>query len=110
MCWTVRWTCGPASGWTVIDVRARLGEGIEKRVDRRDHQVDVERLGRMRPQRLHHRRADRDVGHEMAVHHVDMDPVGAPPRRSRDLLAQLGEIGGKDRGEMRTGLVMMRAD
>jgi hypothetical protein len=75
-----------------------------KWIDRRDHQVDVERLGRMRAERFDHRRADRDVGDEMAVHHVDVDPVG-PGRVDRaDLLAQAGEIGGQDRrGDEGTG-------
>ena len=59
------------------DVGAGLAEGLQVGIDRRDHQVDVERQVRVRPQRLHHVRADGDVGHEMAVHHVDMHPVGA---------------------------------
>ena len=34
----------------------------------------------------------------MAVHHVDMDPVGAGGVDRAHLLAQPGEIGGEDRG------------
>ena len=30
----------------------------------------------LRAQRRHHRRADREVGHEVAVHHVDVQQVG----------------------------------
>ena len=86
------------------DVRAGLGEGVEERIDRRDHQVDVERLLRVRPERLHHRRADREVGDEMAVHHVDMDPVGAGLVDRAHFLAEPGEIGGEDRrGDERAG-------
>ena len=33
----------------------------------------------------------------MAVHHVDMDPVGAGRVDRPHLLAQTGEIGGEDR-------------
>ena len=96
--------CGPASGWTVMSVGAGLGEGVEKGIDRRDHQMDVERLGRVRAQRLHHRRADRDVGHEMPVHHIDMDPVGAGRVDRAHFLAQPREIGGEDRGRDADGL------
>ena len=86
------------------DVGAGLGEGVEKSVDRRNHQVDVERLGAVRAKRLHHGRADRQVGHEMPVHHVDVDPVGARCVDRANLLAQLGEIGGQDRrGDERAG-------
>ena len=58
-------------------VRPCLGKGVQIGIDRRDHQMHVERLGGVRAQRLHHRRADGDVGHEMPVHHIDVDPVGA---------------------------------
>ena len=50
----------------------------------------------MRPQRLHDVRADGDVGHEMAVHHVDMDPVGAGVIDRAHLFAQPGKIGGQN--------------
>ena len=54
-------------------------------------------LARVRPKRLHHRRADGEVGHEMAVHDVDVDPVGAGLVDRADFLAELGEVGGQDR-------------
>ncbi len=44
------------------NVRTRLGERVEKAIDRRDHEMDVERLGGVRAQRLHHHRADRQIG------------------------------------------------
>ena len=34
----------------------------------------------------------------MAVHHVDVDPVGARLVDRAHVLAQLGEVGGQDRG------------
>src|SRR6516225_5380446 len=58
--------------------------------------MDVERLCRMRPQRLHHLGANGDVGHKMAVHDVDMDPVGAGRVDRAHLLAELGEVGRQD--------------
>ena len=88
----------PGLGMDGDDVGAGLGEGVEERVDRRDHQMDVERLGGVRAERLHHRRADREVGHEMAVHHVDVDPVGAGLVDRAHFLAEPGEVGGEDRG------------
>ena len=35
----------PGLGMDGDDVGAGLGEGVEEMVDRRDHQMDVERLG-----------------------------------------------------------------
>ena len=49
----------------------------------------------MRAQGSHHRRTDRDVWHEMAVHDVDMNPIGASAGNSPDFLAEFREIGGK---------------
>ena len=42
-------------------------------------------------------RADRDVRHEMAVHYVDMDHVGAGFLSRAHFLAELGEIRSQDR-------------
>ena len=52
-------------------------------------------------QALHHRQPDRQVGHEVVVHHVDVQPVG----RALDgahLVGEVGEVGGEDaRGDDR---------
>src|SRR3546814_20212876 len=56
---------GTGLGMDGDDVGPRLGEGIEEIVDGADHQMHVERLVRMRPKRLQHRRADRQIGHEI---------------------------------------------
>ena len=66
-------------------------------IARRDHQMHVEDLFGVRPERLHHVRADGDVGHEMPVHDIDMDPVGAGRIDGAHLLAEPGEIGREDR-------------
>ena len=79
------------------DVGAGFGEGFEIGIARRDHQMHVERLLGVRPDRFDDVRADRNVRHEMAVHDVDMDPVGAGGIDRAHLLAELGEIGGQDR-------------
>jgi hypothetical protein len=79
------------------DVGARVGKILHILVDRRNHQMDVERLCAVRAQRLHHGRADGDVGHEMAVHHIDMDPVAACFVDRANFFTQTREIGGQDR-------------
>jgi hypothetical protein len=78
---------------------------LAKAIDRRDHQMHVEDFPGHRPDRRHHRRTESDVGHEMPVHHVDMDPVGARFIDRAHLLAEPGEIGGEDgrRDMKRTG-------
>ena len=75
-----------------------FGEGVEERIDRRDHQVNVERLLGVRPKRLHDTGADGEVGHEMAVHDVDVDPVGPGLIDRAHFLAEPGEVGGEDGG------------
>ena len=40
---------------------------------------------------------DRDVRHEVAVHHVDVDPVGAGALDRRDLVGEAAEVGRQDR-------------
>ena len=79
------------------DVGAGFGEGLDEGIARRDHQMHVEELLRMRAQRLHHVGADGDVGHEMPVHDVDMDPIAAGGIDGAHLLAEPGEVGREDR-------------
>lgn len=80
------------------DVGACLGEGFEIGIARRDHEMDVERLLGDGPQRLHDVGADGDVRHEMPVHHVDMDPVGAGRLDGADLFAEAREVRRQDGG------------
>ena len=79
-------------------VRARRPESVQVRVDRRDHQVDVEGKGGVRPKRFDHLRTDRDVGHEMAVHDVDVHPVGPRSLDRPHFLAEARKIGRPDGG------------
>ncbi len=74
-------------------------------IGRRDHQVKIERLFGARPDVPDHRRTEGDVRHEMSVHHIEMDPVGAGSVDRLDLLAEAGEIGGEDRGRDFEGLI-----
>jgi len=85
-------------------VGPRFRESVEKRIDRRNHQVDVERLGAVGPQRLHHRGPNGEVGDEVAVHDVDVDPVGAGLVDRAHFLAELREVGGQNgRGDQGAG-------
>ena len=60
--------------------------------------MHVEDLLRRRADRLHDVGTEGDVGDEMPVHHVEMDPVGAGGVDGADFLTQFGEIRGQDRG------------
>ena len=58
--------------------------------------MNIERLGAVRTKRFYHRRADRDIGDEMAIHDIDMDPVAASEVDSLHLFAQPRKIGGEN--------------
>ncbi len=77
------------------DVGAGLGEGLEIRIAGRDHQMGVEDLFGRAAYGLHDRRPERNVGHEVAVHDVDMDPVGASRVNGAHFVAQFSEVGRK---------------
>src|SRR5258706_8796502 len=59
------------------------------------HQVNVDRLVGQLAQRLDHVGAERDVGDEAPVHHIDMQPVGTRLQHLRDLLREPREVGGE---------------
>jgi hypothetical protein len=73
-------------------VAAGIGEGGDVGIDGRNHQVTVEHLVRAVADRLDDGRPEGDVGHEMPVHDVEMDPVRAGSRHRLDLFAELREI------------------
>ena len=49
------------------------------------------------PKRLDDGRAHGEIRHEVPIHHIHVDPIGPSLRRLRHLLAQAGEVGGKNR-------------
>ena len=78
---------------------ASPGEGFDEVVGIFDHQVTIERdVADGFAQRGDHRRADGDVGDEMAVHDVDMEDGAAGVDGGLGLDAELGEVGGEDGG------------
>ena len=76
-------------------VGPRLGEGLHVPPRLLHHEVDVQKHVRVLPDGGHHRHSDGDVGHEHAVHHIHMEPVGGgdPP----DLPVQVAEISRENR-------------
>jgi hypothetical protein len=82
-------------------IAARLHEPLEVEIGVRDHQVEVQRQSRALADRLDDGEADRDVGDEVAVHHVHVELVGAPRLDARDLVGEDGVVGGEDgRGDL----------
>ena len=60
-----------------------------------DHQVYVERQIRDTPQASHHRGANGDIRHKVAVHHVYVDIVGTGGLGPFDCFGQVGKVGGE---------------
>ena len=82
-------------------VRPGAGEVGDVALGPLDHQVDVEvtvRAVHLVGERRHHLRAHAEGGHEVAVHHVDVDRARAGVEHRGDLLAQAREVGGQDGG------------
>jgi len=78
--------------------RAGLGEGLEEAERLDDHEVHVEREPGHAVQRLDDQGSEREVRHELAVHDVHMEEVGARALDARDLLRELREVGREDGG------------
>ena len=86
------------------DIGTGIGEIVEKRIHRRDHQVDVERLAAVLANGLQNHRSERHVRNEMPIHYVDMDPVRTGCIDGAHLFAEPREVGGQDRrGDQRSG-------
>ena len=57
------------------------------------HKVDVEGLGAHLAHGFYHREAERDVGHEDAVHHIEVEPVGLTLVNHLYITLQVNEVG-----------------
>ena len=83
------------------DIGPCLGKGIDKWIYRRDHKVYVHHCFHVWFQRFDGRRTKGDVGHEMPVHHIDMDPIRALGFDRLSFLPEIGKIGRQDgRGDL----------
>ena len=72
-----RWIVELGSACTKQMIGAGVGKRGEIALRLDDHQMNVEGLCGRAADRLQHDRPDGDVRNETAVHHIDMDPVGA---------------------------------
>jgi hypothetical protein len=83
----------PGLGMHQDMIRAGLGKGRDVWIDRRDHHVHVERQAAVRPQAFQDRRSEADIGHEMPIHHIEMQPVGSRRLDRPHFVAESGEVG-----------------
>ena len=61
-----------------------------------NHEMGVDGLRRRGTDRLHDQRTNRDVGHETAIHDIDVDPIGARLIDRLDFSLKTAKISGKD--------------
>ena len=73
-----------------------LCERLEEQLGSQDHQVGFDRERCRFANRLDDKRTEREVGHEVAVHDVNLDPVGARGLGLFDLLGETADVGRKD--------------
>ena len=97
MACTVRCRCGSTSTCTDMYRGAGPGERFDVAIGVADHQVHVERHLGDALERRDDRRADGDVRHEVPVHDVDVDQVGAAALDGGDRVAERREIRGQNR-------------
>lgn len=57
------------------------------------HKVDVEGLGAHLAHSFYHRKAERDVGHEDTIHHIEVEPVGLTLVNHLYITLQVNEVG-----------------
>ena len=76
---------------------------VAERVD--NHQVDIEQQIRHSPECFHNGHAKREVRHEIAIHHVNMQGPCAPHFQPGNLAGEICEIARKQRRQNRVGLL-----
>ena len=77
-------------------VRPGFGKIIDVALRLLDHQMDIERaieLVAQRPEGLYDERPNRDIRHEMSVHHIDVQPVGTVFEGFAGVIFEPGEVG-----------------
>jgi hypothetical protein len=80
------------------DVRTGARESLDIALGLADHEVRVDRQLRGPTHRLDHHRPERDVRHEMPVHHVHVDDVSASCLDRSDFLREPAKVGAQDGG------------
>ena len=97
------------SQWTRNESVPACANSSTKKSGIRNHQVRLQRQARHSPQRADDRCSHRKIGHEMSVHHVDVDAIRAGSLSLGHLIAQTGEIGREDRrSELHCAVVTSR--
>src|SRR5436190_23602021 len=79
-------------------IGAGLDKFIQEEVWIRDHEMSFELQRSQVSQRLYDRGAQRNVGHEMTVHDVDVNAVGSRFNRFLDLSSEMTEVRSENRG------------
>ncbi len=69
---------------------------VSERLD--DHEVHIQRQRGESAHGADQDGTEREIGHELPVHHVHVQEVGSRAGDARDLVAEAGEISGEDRG------------
>ena len=92
---SVRTGACTASAWIVTLLRAGLGVLRRPPVGVFDHQVTVERQRGVLEQRLDDGQAEREVGHEVVVHDIHVQPVRDGGDRG-GLVGEPGKVRGQD--------------
>ncbi len=87
----------PRLGVDRNDIGTGRGKIREIRIDRGDHQVDVEDFLRGAADGFNDGRAVSDIRNKVTVHHVAMYPVGSRGVHGSDLIAELAEISRQNR-------------
>src|SRR5205807_773540 len=83
-------------------IRAGLGETRHIMIGMFDHQMDIERQLGVFTDKIDNRRAERNVVHEMAIHDVAVDPIGAGVFNAMDFVGGLYSDIGIDLGTANT--------
>lgn len=78
-------------------VRARLGKLGNKPIGVLDHQMHIKDGISHRPQPFNNRRPNRDVGHKMPIHHVQVNDGCAAFDGGENVIGQVGKIGRENR-------------
>jgi hypothetical protein len=78
------------------DIGTRLRERRHKRVNWRDHQVNIEQEFRVGPQRCDDARPNCEIWHKVPVHYINMDEIGAGSFNGPNFFGKAREISGKD--------------
>src|SRR5215471_2772606 len=75
-----------------------LDQFIQKEIWIRNHEMDFEGQRSHLSKRPHDRHSHRNVGHEMAIHDVNVNAVGSCPCQFLNLCRQMAEVGSENRG------------